>query len=49
MLTQEDDRESQTKLNTICDPTFRLGCQAAVLGPGVKVRIINVPGEELFE
>jgi len=49
MLSQEDEKERQTKADNNCDPAFRLGCQAAVLGPGVKVRIINVLGEELME
>lgn len=49
MLTDEDERERQTKSAQNCNESYRLGCQAAVLGPGVKVRIVNVLGEELFD
>ena len=49
MLSQEDEKEIQTKKENGCDPSYRLGCQAAVLGPGVSVRIINVLGEDLVE
>ena len=49
MLSQEDEKERKTKMENGCDPSYRLGCQAAVLGPGVSVRIINVLGEELVE
>ena len=37
----------ETKNNEI-DRALRLGCQTAVLGPGVKVRIINVLGRSLL-
>ena len=49
MVSQEDDTERQTKSEHGIDPSYRLGCQAAVLGPGVAVRIVNVLGEELAE
>ena len=49
MLSQEDDKERRTKAEHGCDDSFRLGCQAAVLGPGVSVRVINVLGEELVD
>ena len=51
-LTSADDHENATKLANGLDPdnlSFRLGCQTAVIGAGVKARIVNVLGEELFE
>jgi len=49
MLSPPDDHEEKTKKENGVDPSRRLGCQVAVLGPGVHVKIINVLGEELVE
>ena len=49
MLSHEDEKEKQCKIDNNCDPTYRLGCQAAILGPDLRVRIINVLGEDLVE
>ena len=48
-LTRADDHENKTKADNEIDSGLRLGCQAAVIGSGVKVKIINVLGEELVE
>ncbi|MBM74146.1 MAG: hypothetical protein CMK59_01990 [Proteobacteria bacterium] len=48
-LSQADGHEEETKNNNGIDQALRLGCQTAVLGAGVNVRIINVLGEELVE
>ena len=48
-LTPENDREKWCKKENSADPVRRLGCQAGVVGPGVKVKIINVFGEEPLE
>ena len=48
-LSQPDEYEMRTKENSGVPPSLRLGCQTAVLGPGLKVKIINVLGEELVE
>jgi len=48
-LTNPDTLEDSTKKENNVDPSFRLGCQSAVIGAGVKVKIINVLGEELVE
>ena len=48
-LSQADEFEMKTKENNGVDTSLRLGCQAAVLGENLKVRIINVLGEELVE
>jgi ferredoxin len=48
-LSQADEFEDRTKASNEVDLSLRLGCQAAILGSGVKVRIINVLGEELVE
>jgi ferredoxin len=48
-LSQADEFENKTKTSNEVDLSLRLGCQAAILGSGVKVRIINVLGEELVE
>ena len=45
-LSPADEYEEKTKQENGVPPERRLGCQAAVLGEGVKVRIINVFGEE---
>ena len=51
-LTSPDEHENATKVANGLDPedlSSRLGCQTAVIGAGVKARIVNVLGEELFE
>ena len=45
-LTPENSREKWCKEENKTESAFRLGCQAGVIGPGVKVKIINVFGEE---
>ena len=49
MLTPADSHEEETKKNNGVAEHMRLGCQTAVLGAGVKVRIVNVLGEDLVE
>jgi ferredoxin len=44
-----DGHESETKRANGVSDHLRLGCQTAVLGPGVRAKIINVLGEELVE
>ena len=48
-LSQSDEFEERTKSNNDVQADYRLGCQAAVLGSGVRIRMINVLGEELVE
>jgi ferredoxin len=48
-LSPEEGHETGTKRAEGVADNMRLGCQVAVLGPGVKVRIVNVLGEELVE
>ena len=48
-LSQADEFETKTKTDNEIDLNLRLGCQTAVLGENLKVRIINVLGEELVE
>lgn len=45
-LTPADGTEEQTKADNKVPAERRLGCQTGVLGPGVKVRIINVFGAD---
>ena len=49
LLTSPDELETNTKRENGVDDSLRLGCQSAVMGAGVKVKIINVLGEELAE
>jgi ferredoxin len=44
-LSPADDHEAKTRRANGVDAALRLGCQTAVLGPGVRVRIVNVLGE----
>jgi len=46
MLSPPDEHEEKCKVENEVPTERRLGCQTAVLGAGVKVRIINVFGEE---
>ena len=48
-LSQADEFEISTIERNNIDPSLRLGCQSAVLGENLRVRIINVLGEELVE
>ena len=48
-LSSESALEKQTKQEQGIDEALRLGCQTAVLGAGVRAKIINVLGEELVE
>ncbi len=45
-LTPQSDAEKKTKAENKVDAAYRLGCQAEVTGPGLRVKIINVFGEE---
>lgn len=45
-LSPADEHELKTQRANDVPLGHRLGCQTAVLGPGVKVRIVNVLGEE---
>ena len=45
-LTPESEAEAKTKSENNIPREQRLGCQAGVLGEGVKVRIVNVFGQE---
>ena len=46
MLSPPDEYEEKCKAENNVPAERRLGCQTAVLGEGVKVRIVNVFGEE---
>ena len=48
-LSSESSLEKQTKQEQGIDEALRLGCQTAVLGAGVRAKIINVLGEELVD
>lgn len=48
-LSQSDEHEEKTKADNSVEGHLRLGCHSAVLGPGIKVRIINVLGEDLVD
>ena len=48
-LTVADAYENGTKSHMGVPAEQRLGCQAGVVGPGVRVQIINVLGEELID
>ena len=48
-LTPADSHEEETKKNNGVAENLRLGCQTAILGAGIKVRIINVLGEDLVD
>lgn len=45
-LTVQTEIETKCKHDNGIKPELRLGCQAGVLGEGVKVKIINVFGAE---
>jgi ferredoxin len=46
-LAPEISYETDTKKNNDVPEEYRLGCHARVIGPGVKVRIINIYTEEM--
>ena len=48
-LSTADAHEITTKSENNVLPERRLGCQTAVVGEGVRVRIVNVLGEDLEE
>lgn len=48
-LTEAFEHELKTKADVGVPDAQRLGCQAGVIGPGVRVRIVNVLGEELID
>jgi ferredoxin len=48
-LSSPSTQETQTKAENDVSDDLRLGCQTAVLGEGIHVKIINVLGEELVE
>ena len=48
-LSPPDSHEEETKKNNEIPQFMRLGCQTAVLDEGVKVRIVNVLGDELVD
>ncbi len=43
------DHERKIKADVGVPAAQRLGCQAGVFGPGVRVRIVNILGEELID
>jgi ferredoxin len=45
-LTREVSRETETKKANDVPESYRLACQTAVIGHGVKIRIINILGED---
>lgn len=49
LLTPPTEHEARTKAANQVPDDERLGCQTLVLGEGVRVRIVNVLGEELVE
>lgn len=48
-LTEAFEHELKTKADVGVPDAQRLGCQTGVIGPGVRVRIVNVLGEELID
>lgn len=49
MLTEPTEHETKTKQAEGVPDAERLACQTLVLGAGVRVRIVNVLGEEMVE
>lgn len=47
MLTEPTEHERKTKAAADVPDAERLACQTLVLGAGVRVRIVNVLGEEM--
>ena len=45
-LTPCDTHETNTKKENNVPEDYRLGCQVGVLGEGVRVKVINVLGED---
>jgi ferredoxin len=48
-LTPATEHEARARRANGVPETERLGCQTLVLGEGVRVRIVNVLGEELVD
>ena len=48
-ISQSDEYEERTKKENSVDQHLRLGCQAAILGSGISIKMINVLGEELVD
>ena len=48
-LTDAIDHELKVKAEVGVPDAQRLACQTGVFGPGVRVRIVNVLGEELID
>lgn len=48
-LTPATEHEAGTRRANEVPETERLGCQTLVLGEGVRVRIVNVLGEEIVD
>jgi ferredoxin len=48
-LTAASEHEDKTKADVGIPNPQRLGCHTGVIGPGVRVRITNVLGEELID
>ena len=48
-LTPPTQHELETRASNGVPESERLGCQTLVLGEGVRVRIVNVLGDELVE
>ena len=48
-LTVASEHEEKTKADVGIPNQQRLGCHTGVIGPGVRVRITNVLGEELVD
>jgi ferredoxin len=49
VLTEVEEHETKTKADVGVPADQRLGCHAGVLGSGVRVRIINILGEEAID
>ena len=48
-LTMADPHELKTKADVGVPDSQRLGCHTGVIGPGVRVHITNILGEELID
>ena len=48
-LTTSSEYENSTKNANEIPLSFRMGCQAGVIGHGVKVKIVNVMGDDLVQ
>jgi len=48
-LTVADSHELKTKADVGVPESQRLGCHTGVIGPGVRIHITNILGEELID